>query len=524
MASPSVTYTFTAGTTAAAAQVNQNFTDVINALTNGALDLTANSLSLTSTLSVLGNATFGNSAPNDTVTFTSRIASVFVPSVTNTYDLGTSALLWKDIYLAGNALVGGYVEIPLGSKASPTIRGTTTSADSGIYFKAADEPCITAGGVDVFRWRSDGQIDCGVGAEDDDHNTGTSTSDFNYRGQTIRCVSATATGVTIAALNRSTAGAGADAVLKAEVEATGGDPYIFLSVGGTGMSIGLDNSDSDALIFADGTGLPNTIRAKLDGSTRSWQFGTDTNTTMTHKFIGASVRMEADVSGGPAIQIRSLRTAVGAGEALGAFQFYTSDSGSAGVQADIRAVETGGSGVNYYLSFRAGASGSLTEGLRIIETGRARFVDGTTALPGISAISDTDTGIQFGGSNDMYLVAGGAVKLQLLAASVRFGQPLWSTVSGSFSAPDIAHGSDTDTGIVFGQSNDVYFTAGTAQRFVANATGVAFNGATAIARPDYTVTNPSTLRSIDVSSAAIATVRQVLGTLIEDLISYGLLQ
>ena len=35
MASPSVTYSFTNGTSADATQVNQNFTDIINAMTDG---------------------------------------------------------------------------------------------------------------------------------------------------------------------------------------------------------------------------------------------------------------------------------------------------------------------------------------------------------------------------------------------------------------------------------------------------------------------------------------------------------
>lgn len=61
-------------------------------------------------------------------------------------------------------------------------------------------------------------------------------------------------------------------------------------------------------------------------------------------------------------------------------------------------------------------------------------------------------------------------------------------------------------------------------RFEVNTTGVAFNGATPIARPDYTVTNPTTNRSIDVATITHAQLAQVVGTMIQDLINYGLYQ
>lgn len=64
----------------------------------------------------------------------------------------------------------------------------------------------------------------------------------------------------------------------------------------------------------------------------------------------------------------------------------------------------------------------------------------------------------------------------------------------------------------------------TNNRFEVNTTGVGFNGATPIARPDYTITNPTTNRSIDVSTITHADLAQVVGTMIQDLINYGLYQ
>lgn len=68
MANPSVTYTFSASTIAQSSQVNQNFTDLINSLTDGSKTLAVAAL-ITGTLTTSGNVTLGDSA-SDTVTIT----------------------------------------------------------------------------------------------------------------------------------------------------------------------------------------------------------------------------------------------------------------------------------------------------------------------------------------------------------------------------------------------------------------------------------------------------------------------
>jgi hypothetical protein len=75
-------------------------------------------------------------------------------------------------------------------------------------------------------------------------------------------------------------------------------------------------------------------------------------------------------------------------------------------------------------------------------------------------------------------------------------------------------------------TDGVQIRAGTtpAPKVRANGNGVAFNGQTPAARPDYTVTNPTTDRSLNVTADTTAQVAQVLGTLIDDLIAIGLLQ
>lgn len=54
MAAPSITYTFVAGTTARAAELNQNFTDIINAITDGTKDITVNDLTVNGDITYSG--------------------------------------------------------------------------------------------------------------------------------------------------------------------------------------------------------------------------------------------------------------------------------------------------------------------------------------------------------------------------------------------------------------------------------------------------------------------------------------
>ena len=57
----------------------------------------------TLTIALSDNPTFGSSS-SDTVTFNARVGSHFVPDTNITYDLGTSSLRWRDLYLSGNTI------------------------------------------------------------------------------------------------------------------------------------------------------------------------------------------------------------------------------------------------------------------------------------------------------------------------------------------------------------------------------------------------------------------------------------
>jgi hypothetical protein len=122
MAYPSVTYSFTNGTTISATEVNQNFTDLINGASDGTKDYNINALSVAGAANLNGNVALGN-ATSDDVTVTGRIASAVVPKTDDTYDLGTSALAWKDAYFDGAVITDTISELT--AAAGVTIDGLT---------------------------------------------------------------------------------------------------------------------------------------------------------------------------------------------------------------------------------------------------------------------------------------------------------------------------------------------------------------------------------------------------------------
>jgi hypothetical protein len=100
MAYPSVTYTFTNGTTASATEVNQNFTDLINGLSDGTKDLSISALTVAGTASLNGAVNIGN-ATSDDIAVNGYITTALIPKTDDSVDLGTAALAWQDAYFEG---------------------------------------------------------------------------------------------------------------------------------------------------------------------------------------------------------------------------------------------------------------------------------------------------------------------------------------------------------------------------------------------------------------------------------------
>jgi hypothetical protein len=137
MPSPAVTYTFSNSTTADATQVNQNFTDIINALTDGTKDLSISALTVAGNATFTGTTiTFGN-ATSDSVVFTALVGSHQSPSAHNTYDLGTVTTLgYRAMFFASSSA----------TKTAKVI-GPATASDITITLPASTGTLITSGQV-----------------------------------------------------------------------------------------------------------------------------------------------------------------------------------------------------------------------------------------------------------------------------------------------------------------------------------------------------------------------------------------
>jgi len=113
MAIPSVTYSFSNGSVASAPDVNTNFQDILNAISDGTGDLSFNTLTLTSTLTANGNVTLGNAAGDTlTVNATPTFVAATTFSSTTTFN--------------GAATFNGDVNIGDASGDTITVDGTTT--------------------------------------------------------------------------------------------------------------------------------------------------------------------------------------------------------------------------------------------------------------------------------------------------------------------------------------------------------------------------------------------------------------
>lgn len=102
MAAPAVTYTFANSTTADASQVNQNFTDIINGVSDGTKDLSISALTVAGTATLNGNVALGN-ASGDDITMTGSLASSIPVKTTNSFNVGDSTHGLASIYFGANS-------------------------------------------------------------------------------------------------------------------------------------------------------------------------------------------------------------------------------------------------------------------------------------------------------------------------------------------------------------------------------------------------------------------------------------
>lgn len=102
MAFPSYTYTFSNGTTADASQVSQNFTDILNGVSDTTKDLSISALTAGGAATLNGNVTLGNGSAK-TLTVNASLSSSIPIGTNTTYDLGSATLGIRTVYIGGTS-------------------------------------------------------------------------------------------------------------------------------------------------------------------------------------------------------------------------------------------------------------------------------------------------------------------------------------------------------------------------------------------------------------------------------------
>ena len=134
MGYPTVTYSFSNSTTADATQVNQNFTDVLNGLSDGTKNLNISALTAAGATVLNGAVTLGDGTPDD-ITVNGSLASSLPIKTTFSYDLGSSTVGWKSFYLGSSDSAAKTVRLIagiIGTSYTLTLPTSAGSAGNGI--------------------------------------------------------------------------------------------------------------------------------------------------------------------------------------------------------------------------------------------------------------------------------------------------------------------------------------------------------------------------------------------------------
>jgi hypothetical protein len=122
MASPSVTYPFINGQISAGPQVEQNFRDLVNGMTDGTSDLSINTLTLAS--GIVGN-TAGTSVP------TGRVGEILWANLSSNTNFASTTVFQEIIsvpFTAGRWLAFGFAQFNANGSTSTRVQYCVTSS------------------------------------------------------------------------------------------------------------------------------------------------------------------------------------------------------------------------------------------------------------------------------------------------------------------------------------------------------------------------------------------------------------
>lgn len=342
MASPAVTYTFTNSTVADADEVNTNFADIINSLTDGTKDLSISALTAAGSATLNGNVTLGN-ASSDDITVTGSLSSSIPIKVTNSYDIGSSTLGLAGAYF-GNA--GGSTTVRVVSASSISSNRVYTLPDAG-----ADASFVLTQGAQTLAgnmtYTGTQTID-GVATFNDTPKVSANTPVFILESTD----GSLNTGDLISTLRTTSADSSNTSGIGSELRTT--------STSSSGASTALE-------VHVSRSGTLQKAMEVRDGNFGVGEFGT----------LGLYDLV-------PAIALYGSDGSLGTGDPIGAISVYSSDtSNTDGVASEIITVSESSTGASTGFQFWTALSGTNTKQAAIDSGGNVRWrTSGTTISDG----------------------------------------------------------------------------------------------------------------------------------------------
>lgn len=264
--------------------------------------------------------------------------------------------------------------------------------------------------------------------------------------------------VTIAVENTEAANAASHAKLYIVTGgASAGDPFINFYNGVTNISVGMDNSDSDALCWTAASTLNGTNIMRLSSTG-----ALTTASTMTVTAGGLTVTAGGiTVSSGVVLMPNGTSTAP-------AYSF----SGETG----LGIYRIGAASIGFAFGTVLGASMDFTTGVFDMRGNLVVNLSlGSNTNPSLTFQSDLDTGLYHSAANTLNITTGGTARVSVDTTSLTCNLPLYIQ-DGTAGAPAFSFGSDTNTGMFNGGADTLNFSTGGTQRIVINTTDVVLTG------------------------------------------------
>lgn len=140
MAFPSYTYTFTNGSTADAGQVNQNFSDILNGISDTTKSISVSAITAAGTTTLNGAVSLGQSTSSD-LSFNGSIASNIPIKTNSAFDFGAATLGLKSLYIGGTSTFTTRI---FGAATSSWTLTLPTTAGTGGLFLQTDGAGVTS--------------------------------------------------------------------------------------------------------------------------------------------------------------------------------------------------------------------------------------------------------------------------------------------------------------------------------------------------------------------------------------------